>query len=222
MDVVEAVRKRKSIRAYKPDPVPRETLQEILEVATRAPSSMNTQPWHIHVVTGEVLENIKKGNIEALMSGKMPAKDVPYKPYEGVYKQRQVDIAKELFSILGIAREDKEKRNAWATQGFQFFGAPVAIIVAVEDSTDQPTAFSDSGGLVQTICLTAMQYGLGTCIMGQGIMFPDVVRRHTGIPQSQQMWICVTIGYSDQDAAPNKLQTVREPLENNTFWYGFD
>jgi nitroreductase len=222
MDLIEAIQKRKSIRGYKPDPVKKEIVLEILEIATRAPSSMNTQPWKIAVLSGEVLENIKKGNVETLLSGRIPGKDVPFKPYEGDYRQRQVELAKELFAVLGIAREDKQKRDAWMQQGFRFFGAPAAIILSVEEATDQPTAFSDVGGLAQTICLTALHYGLGTCIMGQGIMYPEVVRKYAAIPETHRMYLCITIGYPDRDAEPNKLHTKREPLENNTTWYGFD
>jgi nitroreductase len=221
MDVIDAIRKRKSIRGYKPDPVSRKVLEEILEIATRAPSSMNTQPWQIAVLAGDVLDNIRKGNVEMLKAGKMPEKDIPYKPYEGIYKQRQVDLAKDLFQVLGIAREDREKRDAWMQQGFRFFDAPAAIVLSVDASTDPPTAFSDVGGLTQTICLTALKFGLGTCIMGQGIMYPEVVRRFAPVPESHRMYLCITIGYPDETAAANKIESKREPLANNTAWYGF-
>lgn len=222
MDIIEAIKKRKSIRGYKPDPVKKEILREVLEIATRAPSSMNTQPWHIAVLTGEVLENIKKGNVGMLLSGKMPEKDVPFKPYEGAYRQRQVDLAKEIFGVLGIAREDKEKRDAWMKQGFRFFDAPAAIILSVDESTDPPTSYSDLGGLAQTICLTALHYGLGTCITGQGIMYPEVVRKYADIPKAHRMYLCITIGYPDEESPANKLCTKREPLETNAVWYGSD
>ncbi|MDY6893202.1 MAG: nitroreductase [Chloroflexota bacterium] len=222
MDVIEAITTRRSIRGYKPDPVPKEMLREILEVSVRAPSAMNTQPWEITVVAGEVLDNIRKDNIEMMTSGNFPTPDISMKPYEGLFKQRQVDLAVEIFQLLGIAREDKEKRAEWMQKGFRFFDAPAAIIVSVDRSLDLSRPLNDIGAIVQTICLTAMNHGLGTCITGQGIMFPEVVRKHTGIPDSKLTILSIAIGYPDWDFPANKLITSREPLESNTTWHGFD
>jgi nitroreductase len=221
MDLVEAIQSRRSIRAYKPDPVKKETIEEILAIAVRAPSSMNTQPWKISVLAGDVLNCIREENVSMLMSGKMPGKDVPFKPYEGEYKQRQVELAKDLFAVLNIARDDKEKRDAWMQQGFRFFDAPAAIILSLEESTDQPSGFSDLGGLAQTICLTALHFGLGTCIMGQGIMYPEAVRKYASIPKNHRMWVCITLGYPAANAPANSMRSRRDPVEHITSWYGF-
>lgn len=221
MELIEAIQSRRSIRAYKPDPVKKETIAEILAIAARAPSSMNTQPWKISVLAAEVLDRIRQENVSLLVSGTMPGKDVPFKPYEGEYKQRQVELAKDLFAVLDIAREDKEKRDAWMQQGFRFFDAPAAIVLSLEESTDQPSGFSDLGGLAQTICLAALNFGLGTCIMGQGIMYPEAVRKYAPIPENHRMWVCITLGYPAADAPANRLQSRREPVENVTSWYGF-
>ncbi len=222
MDVIEAIRTRKSIRGYKPDPVPKEVLKEILEIATRSPSGMNTQPWEITVVAGDVLNNIRRGNIEAMTSGKLPNPDIQIETYEGIYRQRQIELAVQIFQLMGIAREDREARNAWMQRGFRFFDAPAAIILSLDKSLGTWPPLSDIGALAQTICLAAMNYGLGTCINGQGIMFPEVVRKFTGIPESKRMILCIAIGYPDWDFLANKLVSKREPLENNTTWHGFD
>lgn len=220
MDLMEAIASRQSVRAYKPERVPRKIIAQIIGAALRAPSSMNTQPWKISVLMGDVLERIRQENVALLTSGTMPGKDVPFKPYEGEYKQRQVELAKDLFAALGITREDKEKRDAWMQQGFRFFGAPAAIVLSLDESTDEPSGFSDLGGLAQTICLAALNFGLGTCIMGQGIMYPEAVRKHAPIPANHRMWLCITLGYPDEQAAANSLRSRREPLENVTSWYG--
>ena len=222
MDIVEAVRSRKSIRGYKPDPVPKEILKEILDIATRSPSGMNTQPWEFTVITGEVLDNIKRGNVEMLGSGAIPNPDLVGKPYEGVYRNRQVEVAVQLFGLMGIAREDKEKRAEWMQRGFRFFDAPAAIILSVDKSLGEIRPQFDIGAIVQTICLAALNYGLGTCIQDQGLMFPEVVRSFAGIPESKRMIIAVTIGYPDWDFPANKLESKREPVENITAWQGFD
>ena len=223
MDVVEAIRSRKSIRGYKPDPVPKEVLRKILGVASRSPSAMNTQPWDITVITGQVLDNIRQGNIEMLTSGAIPNPDIPFKPYEGVYRQRQVDLAIDIFRLMGIAREDKEKRAEWMQRGFRFFDAPAAIILSMDKSLDEsPLARLDIGAIIQTICLVALNYGLGTCIEDQGIVFPEVVRKFTHIPKSKRIIISIAIGYPNWDFPANKLEAEREPVENFVTWCGFN
>jgi nitroreductase len=222
MDIVEAIGTRKSIRGYKPDPVTKEILRDIVDIATRAPSSMNTQPWELTIITGEVLDNIKRSNIEMLMSGTMPNPDMPSEAFEGVYRQRQVDLAVQLFQLMGIAREDKEKRAEWMQRGFRFFDAPAAIILSVDRALHEWWPLFDIGSISQTICLAALNYGLGTCIEGQGVMYPEVVRKYTGMPESKRIIICIAIGYPDWDFPANKVESKREPVESITTWCGFD
>ena len=224
MDVVEALRRRRSIRGYKPDPVPKEVLREILEIATRSPSAMNTQPWEFTVIAGKVLENIKRANIEMLISGvsSRPEHSVVGWPQDSVYRQRQVELAKQIFQLMDIPREDRAKRAQWVQRGFRYFDAPAAIIVSVSKSLGEAGPLLDIGAVVQSICLVALQYGLGTCIEDQGVMYPDVVRKFAGIPESQRILIAIAIGCPDWDFPANKLETPREPVEGVARWCGFD
>ncbi len=183
---------------------------------------MNAQPWEIAVVAGEALDNIKRGNVEMAASGAMPNHDRPSQVREGVYKKRQVDLAIQLFQLMGIAREDKAKRAEWTQRGFRFFDAPAAIILYVDKLLGESGPLMDIGSLAQTICLAALNYGLGTCIEGQGVTYPDVVRRYTGIPQSKRIIICIAIGYPDWEFPANKLESKREPVDSITTWCGFD
>ncbi len=219
MDVIEAIKSRKSIRGYKPEPVPREIIKEILEVASRAPSSVNTQPWEFTVVAGDILDSIRKANLEKLASGEAPGMEVSRGGYQGVYRERQMALGIQLFQLMGIAREDREKRTQWTMKGFRFFDAPTAIIISTDKSLSEAAQF-DIGAVAQTIALAALNHGLGTCIMGQGVMYPDVIRKFTGLPQSKRICICITIGYPDWDFPANKLHSEREPLENVTTWCG--
>jgi len=222
MDVIEAIRTRKSIRGYRSDPVAKEVLQGVLDIATRSPSAMNTQPWEITVVTGEALDNIKRGNIEKLESGVAPSPDLTVQPFEGVYRQRQVELAVQIFQLMGIAREDREKRAEWMKRGFRFFDAPAVFILSVDKSIGPWWELFDLGAFSQTICLAALEYGLGTCIEDQGVMYPDVIREHTGIPESKRIVICIPVGYPDWDCPANRLESKREPVEAVTIWLGFD
>jgi len=218
MEITEAICTRRSIRGYKPDPVPTEILKKVLETATRSPSAMNTQPWEITVITGETLDNVRRANVEMLRSGTDFLSGIHY---QGAYRQRQVDLAIQLFKLMGIAREDKEKRAQWLERGFRFFDAPAAIILSIDSSVPESLALIDVGAFCQSICLAALEHGLGTCIEDQGTAFPDVLRRFTGIPQSKRIVISIAIGYPDWDFPANNVKSDREHIDKFTTWCGF-
>jgi len=224
MDVIEAVKKRKSIRGYKPDPVPKEVLEQILELASHAPSAMNTQPWEFTVLTGDVLENVRRSNVELLNSGALPNPEhvVVSWPRESIYRQRQVNLAKQLFQLMDIPREDKKKRARWLERGFRYLDAPAAIIISTDRCLSESGPLLDIGALIQTICLTALHFGLGTCIEDQGTMYPEVLRKYAHLPESKRIVIAIAIGYPDWDFPANKVESEREPIKNATTWLGFD
>jgi len=219
LDIKQAVVTRKSIRGFKPDPVPKDVLTEIIEAAVRAPSSDNSQPWEIYVLQGKPLDKIREENIKALEAG-VSGRD--YAPYEPVYRKRQVDLAIQLFKLMDIARDDKEKRYEWIKRGFRLFDAPVGIFLTADKSLDLQTASSDVGGLAQTICLLALAHDLGSCILGQSITYENVVRKHTGIPESQNILLSIALGYPDNDFPANQVWSERDPIDINTSWVGFD
>jgi len=127
MDFETLVQTRKSVRGFRKEPVARAVIEDIIEVAKRAPSSMNTQPWHIHVLTGDPLEEVRRRNMEEMLAGAKAKRDiVSHGEYQGVHRGRQVDIAKKLFAVMGIAREDKPMRQDWVLRGFRHFDAPIA------------------------------------------------------------------------------------------------
>ncbi len=222
MDILEAIRLRKSIRGYKPDPVPREILREILEVATRAPSAVNSQPWEFTVVTGQVLDDIKRGIAEKLAAGVQPQPDFPAKAFDGVFRERQIALAQQIWALLGISREDHSRRAEWRQMGYLFYDAPTAIFISCDESLGEVPAQLDIGIVTQTICLTAMAYGLGTCIERQTMHYPDVIRKHTSLPQSKKLAIAIAIGYPDWNFPANKLESPREPVDHIITWCGFN
>ncbi len=133
MDFETLVNTRRSVRGYKTDPVAREVIEEIIQVAKGAPSSMNTQPWNLYVVTGEPLNKIRQGNTERMLAGIKPQRDFPTKEaYEGIHRQRQIEIAVQLFEAVGIERDDKERRTDWVMRGFRQFDAPVSIVLTYD------------------------------------------------------------------------------------------
>ncbi|MBI4186300.1 MAG: nitroreductase [Chloroflexi bacterium] len=220
MDVIEAIKLRKSIRGFKPAPVSKEALSRILDTAVRSPSTMNMQPWEFTVIAGEVLEKVRRANVEMLEAGLPPNPDVPYPDTAGIYRERRVSLGIHLFELMGITREDKAKRMEWRKRGYRFFDAPAAIIISIDRSLDVPTAMFDIGTVTQTIALTALNYDLGTCIHYQGARYPDVLRKLAGIPESKRIIICISIGYPDPEFPANKVQSEREPYQNITTWCG--
>lgn len=224
MEFEELVAARRSIRGYKPDRVPRQLIDEIIEIAKGAPSSMNTQPWYAYVVTGEPLERIRRGNTHNMISGVPPRRDFPMKEaYEGIHRERQIEIAVQLFEEMGITREDKAGRQDWVMRGFRQFDAPVSIVLTY-DKILEPAAISqfDLGAICYGIVLAAWERGLGTVINGQGIMQSAVVREHAGIPDDQNIMICIAMGYPDDEFAANRVKSRRAPNETFVTWVGFE
>lgn len=224
VDIAEAIRTRKSIRDFKPDPVPKKVLREILEIAARAPSAENSQPWEFTVLAGEVLDNVRQANIKKLHARAPYHPDLHNEgwPKGSIYRQRQVGIAKQIFQLMEIAREDKEKRMHWMERGFRYFNAPAAIIISVDQLVHYPRPLFDIGAVTQNICLAALQYGLGTCILNQGISYPEVLNKLAGIPASKRIMISIALGYPNWDFPANKVVSTREPVENITTWCGFE
>ncbi|HIE17011.1 MAG TPA: nitroreductase [Dehalococcoidia bacterium] len=224
MELIEAIKSRKSIRGYKSTPVPKEILAEILEIATRAPSSLNTQPWEFTVLGGGVLDDLKNALEQQFLARAEPYPDFrpeSLMPLTGIYRRRQVELAIELYQLLGISREDKEKRDQWMLKQLRAFDAPNVIIVSLDEAiSSSPIAMFNLGAVTQTIALLAVNFGLGTCIQGALVYYPDIVRRITGIPQSKKLATGIAIGYPDWDFPANKLQSTREPLANIVTWRG--
>ncbi|MDX1383241.1 MAG: nitroreductase [Thermoanaerobaculia bacterium] len=224
MDYDEVVLGRRSIRGFKPDPVPREVIEEILELATRAPSSMNTQPWHFYVVTGERLDRIRAGNTERNLAGVPDSREFrKHGPYEGVHRQRQIEIAVQLFQAMGIERHDKEKRQDWVLRGFRQFDAPVSIVVAYDKVLQGgDIAPFDAGAVTNALVNAAWSRGLGCVVNSQGIMQSPVVREHAGISDDHVIQICVAMGYPDDDFPANAVVSKRRPVSEVATFVGFD
>ena len=224
MDYEEIAQDRRSIRGYKKDPIPREILEEIIHIAKQAPSSMNTQPWHFHVLTGEPLERIRKGNTEKMMAGSSVDREIKLNHgYEGPHRERQIEIAVQLFEAMGIARDDKERRLDWVMRGFRQFDAPVSIVITVDKALANDTiAHFDCGAATYGLVLAAWSKGIGSVINGQGIMQSSVVRENANIPEDQVIMTCVAMGYPDETFVANDVKSRRSPNEKVASFIGFD
>ena len=220
MEVIEAIESRRSIRAYKPIPVPKETLTQILQVAIRAPSYENAQPWGFTILGGEILDDLRKALQEQSLASTSPHPDFPLETLGRIHRIRYVELAKSLFQLMGIAREDKEKRLQWLLRMVGFFDAPNAIIVTADAEFSGHYSMFCLGTVSQNIALAALDFGLGTCLSVASIVYPEVIRRIVGIPESKKVAIGIAIGYPDWSFPANELRSARDPLENLISWCG--
>jgi len=220
VDVVEAIKTRHSARAYKPEPVPKETLTELMEVALRAPSWANTQTWEFAIAGGEVMRELKQ-----ILAAKASAQDerypdIPRPEWPSPYRERRRENGIRLYKLLGIARNDIERQLQWYIEMYRFFDAPNCIIVYT-DRDLSVWALVNAGLIIQTIALAALNYGLGTAILAAGVSYPDEVRSILQIPESKQLIIGIAIGYPDTKAKLNSFRSSRVPLEDVVTWHGF-
>jgi nitroreductase len=224
MKLEKAMIERRSIRGFKDEPVSKSILEDVIALANRAPSSMNTQPWHLHVLTGKPLEVVRHGNTERMLAGMTPVREIEdYAAYEGEHRKRQIEIAVQLFEAMGIKREDAERRKDWVMRGFRQFDAPVSIVVCFDRSLLENTiAHFDTGAMTYGLVLAAWSKGLGAVINGQGIMQSPVVREAANIPEDQVILTCVALGWPDEEFVANSVVSRRRPIENVTRYLGFE
>ena len=207
---LDVVSRRRSTRDFKSDPVPRELIESVFGTAQRAPSNCNTQPWFVHVVTGEKLEQLRQELPAKFAAGEI-ALDFPYDgQYEGVYKERQYASAAALYDSLGIARDQKAERNAWFMRNFSFFDAPAVAFFAL------PTGFGlreacDLGMFAQTVMLGLTAHGLGSCPQTALAFLANVIRPVLSLGDHEQLMFGMSFGYPS-DAAVNEVTTERASL----------
>ncbi len=223
MSYDEVVLGRRSIRGFKPDPVPRALIEEILRIAMRSPSSMNTQPWNFTVVTGEPLDRIRAGNTERNLAGIPHSREFRTgTAFEGVHRDRQIGVAKQLFAAMGIARDDAPARMDWVLRGFRQFDAPVCVIITYDKvlagSDDTPF---DCGAVSTALVNAAWSRGLGAVINSQGIMQSPVVREHAGIADDQVIMKAIALGWPDESFPANAVVSERKSVEEAARFVGF-
>ena len=220
MELKQAINERHSVRSFQKKPVSRQTLEQVLTLATRAISANNVQPWEILVVTGDVLDQLREMNLED-MRGNVPTDYDSARPGEP-YSTRAKTIGKALFTAMGIEREDREKRAWWGSRGFRFFDAPAAVLLCMDKALGTMNYRFDMGCLTQNICLAAMEYGLGTCVADQAIRYQRGIRQLLHVPESKVMVTGIAIGYPDDTFPANQVISQREPLSSVSTWYGFE
>ena len=214
MNVSEALATRKSIRAFRPDPVSRQTIEAILTMASRAPSGGNLQPWKVHVLLGEARNELVRRTKERMKShpmGEKPEYHIYPPELTEPYKARRFRIGEAMYATLNIAREDKKARLGVFVKNWEFFGAPAGLIISI-DRQMQQGQWSDLGMFLQSIMLMAREHGLHTCAQEAWAVFHPVIREYLSIPENEMIFCGMAIGHADEDAAINSLESERAPL----------
>jgi nitroreductase len=224
MQYDEVILGRRSTRGYKPDPVPKALIREVIEIAMRAPSSLNTQPWNFYVVTGEPLDRIRAGNTERNLAGVPDSREFRgHGAYKGVHRERQKEVAAQLFEAMDIPWDNKPKRNDWVMRGFRQFDAPVSVVVTYDRSIHGgDIAPFDCGAVTNALVNAAWSRGLGCVINSQGIMQSPVVREHANIPDDQVIMICVAMGFPDDSFPANSVVSRRKSVDEAAVFVGFE
>jgi len=217
MDVIEALKKRKSTRAFLDKAVDSDLIRKVLEAASHAPSGANIQPWQVAVVSGEKKNKIQQKLEQAFCNGKKTQMDYQYYPldWRQPYKDRRIATGLQLYSALDITREDKQKRQAQWAANYRAFDAPVVMYIFMEDIM-QKGAFLDCGLFIQSLMLAAVDLGLATCPQAALAEYPAIVKDELGFASSSILVCGIALGYEDKTAAVNSYRTPREDVSSFT------
>lgn len=216
ISLAEAMYQRRSVRGFLDKPVPDEVLGQVFSLAQLAPSNCNIQPWKALVASGAVRDELRQRMLEKAMEGVPIEPD--YEPnaykFDGVYRQRQVDCAVELYNNMGIARDDKPGRQRAALRNFELFDAPHVVFIGM-DRRFGATVAMDVGMYVQSLMLAMTAHGLGCCAQGSMRYYPNDVREIFGEPDSTVIMMGISFGYEDPGIAANRTRVGRAPLDES-------
>ncbi len=211
-----AIASRRSMRAFLPTPVPRETVEDILRVASRAPSGTNIQPWQVHALTGPAKERLSERILAIYRDPAELAKhghEYEYYPKEWTspYLDRRRKVGWDLYGLLGIAKADKEKMHDQHGRNYRFFDAPVGLIFSI-DRIMQVGSWLDYGMFLQSVMIAARARGLHTCPQAAFTQFHRVIAEELGFRPDQMLVCGMALGYADPEAPENRLETERAPV----------
>ena len=217
----EAILARRSVRAFLPRPVERSAIEEMLDLAARAPSGGNLQPWHVDVVTGEPLASLKAQALSAAGAGGTGMELTVYpSPLPEPWRSRRYRSGEALYEAIGIAREDRPARLAQFARNFDAFGAPVLLFFSIDRIFDRPQ-WAHLGMFIQNIMLLAEERGLATCPQEAWAAVHEVVARHLDLPAERMLYCGMALGHADPDAPINRVRTDREPAGGFAAFHGF-
>jgi nitroreductase len=217
----QALLTRRSVRAFLPTPVSRETVEELLALASRAASGSNIQPWKVHVIAGEPREKLSRAILEALDTDgyEKHKREYNYYPvnWREPYLARRRKIGWDLYGLMGIKKGDFENTERQRRRNYEFFGAPVGMMFTLDEDLELGS-WLDLGIYLGSLMVAARGRGLDTCPQAAFADFHAIIRRELGIPDNQIIICGMALGYPDPDAPENRLVTERaSPADFATF-----
>ncbi len=219
-----AITSRRSIRAFLATPVPRQTIEDILTVAARSPSGTNTQPWQVHVLTGEAKAALSRDIRAAFDDPEERARHTePYAYYPTEWRSPYIDrrrkVGWDLYSLLGIGKADKQRMHEQHARNYGFFDAPVGLMFTI-DRVMQQGSWLDYGMFLQSVMVAARARGLDTCPQAAFTQFHRIIGRHLGLADTQTVVCGMSLGHADPAAVENTLVTEREPVNGFVKFHG--
>ena len=222
--VEEALLSRRSLRAFRRDPVPRATVERILALASRAPSGTNVQPWKVHALAGAARERLAKEMHAAFMSHGEEGWQRAYEYYPTRWREpylgRRRKLGWDLYGLLGIGKGEREKTKVQHARNYLFFDAPVALIFTIDDDLEKGS-WLDYGMFLQSVMLAARGFGLDTCPQAAIASAHEIIRRQLSLAPTEVVVCGMSLGYARADAPENALVTEREPVGGFTRFHGF-
>lgn len=221
ISVDEAITTRRSVRAFKPDPVPRETIEHVLEVAARAPSGTNIQPWFVDVLTGDARKRMTAALLKRRDEGP-PDAEFAYYPRKWFepYLARRRKVGYDLYGLLGIAKGEKDKMWTQFGRNYMFFDAPMGLFFSMHRDLEIGS-WLDMGMFLENVMIAARGQGLDTCPQAAWIEYPKTVSEVLGLPEDRILICGMSLGYEDTSAPENALVTERAPVAEFTHFHGF-
>lgn len=218
MELLEGINARRSTRAFKSTPIPKDVLEKILQTAGKSPSYANTQPWEVAVVSGQKKEELSNLLYELGKSGATMTPDIPHpQDWPPELERRSKEHGTRRLQALGIDRADTEQREASTLTNYKFFGAPCVLFLFTDELI--PWSMYGLGLFSQSLILAAHSHGVSSCLQAWVANYPDTVRRLLGIPETKKLVIGISLGYPDMEAKANTYRSTRVDIKDFVRWY---
>ena len=210
--LIEAIQTRRSVRGYKPDLIPEDVINQILELAQKSPSNCNIQPWEVMLASGEKCDQLRQQMHDAFLAGDKLEPDFSALPkFSGAMKSRQIECAQALYGAMGIERSDKAGRINATAKNYDFFGAPHVLFVGMNKNFS-PSIAVDVGMYAQTLMLLMTAYGIGSCAQASTAYYPNIVREFFDVDDDTGILFGISFGYEDSSIDANRARTNRAEI----------
>jgi len=219
MEILEGIKTRQSIRGFKPNPIPRDVMEKILQPASSSPSYTNTQPWEVVVVSGKKKNELGRELLELAKAKAPTSPDLPIpKGWPSAMEVRSREHGARRLNTLGMARDDEIGREKLRLMNFEFYGAPCAIFLFMDGSLGEWSIF-DMGLFAQNLILAAHSLGVESCLQASVPNYALEIKKFLGMAESKKLIICISLGYPDEKAKLNTYRSLKQKADEFTKWY---